>query len=110
MSRPAIFISYSHRDEHWKERLVRHLKVLELEDELTVWHDREIAAGDDWLAAIREALAGARVAVLLITADFLTSDFIRREEVPALLERRESEGVRVIPLLVIPGSSDAAGG
>ncbi|MCP4547148.1 MAG: TIR domain-containing protein [bacterium] len=102
MSRPTIFISYSHEDEYWKDRLVRHLSVLDLEDQLTVWDDRKIGAGDDWFAAIEGALAGARVAVLLITADFLTSDFIRRTEMPTLLERRDSEGVRVIPLLVMP--------
>jgi hypothetical protein len=44
---PAVFVSYSHRDEEWKDLLVRHLKVLELEELLTVWDDRRIAAGGD---------------------------------------------------------------
>lgn len=98
--RPTVFISYSHRDGKWKDRLVTHLKVLEIEDELIVWDDRKIGAGDDWYRAIMDALADAQAAVLLITADFLTSTFIRREEVPTLLQRRGSEGVRIIPLLV----------
>ena len=102
MSSPRIFISYSHQDEAWKDRLVGHLRVLELEGELSVWDDRKIAAGDDWLPAIREALASADAAVLLVSADFLTSEFIRGEEVPALLRRRDEDGLRVIPLIVRP--------
>ena len=102
MSRPSVFISYCHADETWKDRLVRHLKVLDLEDQLTIWDDRRIAAGDEWRPQIEAALDNADLAVLLITADFLISDFIRRTEVPTLLRRRTSEGVRVIPLLVKP--------
>jgi hypothetical protein len=99
---PAIFISYSHADEKWKERLVKHLKVLELEGELEVWDDRRIDAGDDWLPEITREMERAKVAVLLISADFLISKFIRSTEVPSLLARRQSGGLRVIPLIVHP--------
>ena len=99
---PAIFISYSHVDEKWKERLVKQLKVLELEGALEVWDDRRIAAGDDWLPAITQEMERAKVAVLLISADFLTSKFIRSTEVPAVLARRQTGGLRVIPLIVHP--------
>lgn len=50
MSRPSIFISYSHADETWKQRLVKQLTVLELEDVLEVWDDRKIDAHGDWNA------------------------------------------------------------
>lgn len=99
---PRIFISYSHQDEAWKDRLVRQLGVLELEGELSLWHDRKSAAGDDWLAEIKKAIASADAAVLLISADFLTSEFIHDEELPALLKRRDEDGLRVIPLIVRP--------
>jgi hypothetical protein len=99
---PAIFISYSHADEKWKDRLVKHLKVLELEGELEVWDDRRIDAGDDWLPEITREMERAKVAVLLISVDFLTSKFIRSTEVPSLLARRQSGGLRVIPLIVHP--------
>ncbi len=102
MSEPSVFISYSHRDEGWKDRLVRHLEVIRLEGEIGLWEDRQIDAGDEWLPEIEAALAGCDVAVLVVTADFLTSDFIRRQEVPALLARRAAGGVRVIPLIAEP--------
>jgi len=97
--RPAVFVSYSHQDEGWKDRLVQHLRVLELEDVLEVWDDRRIVAGDVWQAEIEAALARAGLALLLISVDFLTSQFIRGVEVPRLLAR---EGVRVIPVFVRP--------
>ncbi|MCP4662157.1 MAG: toll/interleukin-1 receptor domain-containing protein, partial [bacterium] len=82
MSRPSVFISYCHADETWKDRLVRHPEVPDLADQLTLWDDRRIAAGDEWRPQIEAALDNADLAVLLITADFLISDFIRRTEVP----------------------------
>ncbi len=101
MSTP-IFISYSHKDEEWKDRVVTHLRVLQMQDMIDVWDDRRIGAGDDWRAEIETALDAASIAVLLITANFLTSIFILDEEVPKLLERRAKQGVRVIPLIVKP--------
>jgi len=99
---PKIFVSYSHQDEGWKERVVGHLQILELEDVLEVWEDRRIAAGDDWRTEIEAALDGAAVALLLISRPFLTSRFVRGTEIPRLLERRKAEGVRVIPIFVHP--------
>ncbi len=102
MSGPRVFISYSHQDETWKNRLVRQLRVLELEGDLEVWDDRKIAAGDGWRAEIETAMEDAQAAVLLISADFLTSDFIRGTEVPSLLQRRAQDGLRIIPLIIHP--------
>ncbi|HYU34122.1 MAG TPA: toll/interleukin-1 receptor domain-containing protein, partial [Thermoanaerobaculia bacterium] len=101
-ARPSVFVSYNHQDEAWKNRLVKQLRVLELEGDLEVWDDRRIDAGDDWLPEIEAAMAQAGAAVLLISPDFLTSKFIRGKEVPELLLRRESEGLRVIPVIVHP--------
>ena len=95
-----IFISYSHSDEDWKNRLQKKLKILELEGNFTVWDDRQIELGDNWLPTIEHELNLADVAIMLISDDFLTSDFIRTKEIPTLLERREREGVRVVPLIV----------
>lgn len=99
---PSVFISYSHVDEAWKDRVVKQLKVLEMEGVLDVWDDRRISAGDDWLPDIEAAMERARVALLLISADFLISKFIRSQEVPRLLERRTSAGLRVIPVILRP--------
>ncbi len=100
--RPTVFISYSHVDETWKNRVVKHLRVLEPAGVLEVWEDREIAAGEDWFAKIEAAMGRASVAVLLISADSLNSRFILETEVPYLLRRRESDGIRIIPLIVQP--------
>lgn len=99
-SPPRVFISYSHKDETWKDRLVTQLKVLEYEGHFATWDDRGISAGDEWRSEIEEQLDQAAVAVLLISADFLTSDFIRGQEVPRLLQRRQSEGIRIVPVIV----------
>ena len=73
---PTIFISYSHVDEEWKDRLIRQLNVLASEEHFKVWDDRRIAAGDDWYPEIEAAVNTASVAILLISEDFLTSSFI----------------------------------
>lgn len=102
MSLPLVFISYSHKDETWKERLVTQLQVLQMEGAMSVWNDRRIQAGQDWFPEITQTIEQATVAILLISADFLSSEFIRREEIPRLLKRRSNEGLRVIPLIVRP--------
>lgn len=98
MALPTIFLSYSHRDELPKERLVIHLGVLR--GYVKVWDDRRLKAGDNWLTDITKAIASARVAVLLISADYLNSDFTLEQEVPKLLLRRANEGMRIIPVLL----------
>ncbi|HUW14645.1 MAG TPA: caspase family protein [Anaerolineae bacterium] len=102
MTQSTVFISFSHKDEPWKDRLVTHLGVLQRQGLLDLWDDRRIGAGDDWRREIRQAMDRARVAVLLVSADFLTSDFILGEEVPRLLQRRDEEGLRVFPVIVRP--------
>jgi hypothetical protein len=97
----TVFISYSHADEAWKDRLVKHLGVLAAEGMLEIWDDRRIGPGEDWGQAIEAAMDHARVAVLLISADFLTSKFILSTEVPRFLARRRA-GLRVIPVIVRP--------
>ena len=69
---------------------------------LDLWDDRRIGTGEDWRAEIAEAMGRANVAILLISADFLTSQFILGEEVPRLLQRRDAEGLRVFPVIVRP--------
>lgn len=101
-SPPSVFISYSHADETWKDKLRVQLDVLAGVSLLEVWDDRRIEAGDDWFPEIERALNAARVAVLLISAKFLTSNFIRKVEVPRLLLRRENEGLRIVPVLIHP--------
>ena len=102
MNKPTVFISYSHLDEEWRDRLVRHLAVSQKQGQLELWHDRLIGAGADWERQIQAAMNAASVAILLVSANSLTSDFILREEVSRLLERRASEGLRIFPIVIKP--------
>jgi len=99
MSKPRVFISYSHKDEQWKNQLASQLNVLAGEGILDTWDDRRIEAGGQWYAEIEKAINQASAAVLIISADFLNSPFIRKEEIPRLLKRREEEGIKIFPLI-----------
>jgi hypothetical protein len=68
-TRTKVFISYSHADKEWLDRLKRHLKPL-VRDGLDCWDDTRIQPGADWQQEIRHALDAAQVAVLVISADF----------------------------------------
>lgn len=98
--KPSIFISYSHADEPWKERLVKHLLPLEREGVAQVWQDRTLRAGDAWYEKIAAGMDDSSLAVLLLSADFLASDFICREELPRLLALAAERGIRIVPVLV----------
>ncbi len=102
MTAPTVFISYSHADEAWKDRLVTHLGVLQREGLLDMWDDRRIEVGTDWRPQIEQAINAASVAVLMVSANFLTSNFILSEEVPRFLQRRQQEGLRIFPVIVSP--------
>jgi TIR domain len=96
---PTVFISYSHEDEAWKDRLLKHLAVLKQQGEVEVWDDRKIRGGDEWPAEIWKAMDAAQVAVLLVSANSLASEFILEKEVPYLLERRKRDGIFIFPVL-----------
>lgn len=97
-----VFLSYSHKDREFLDRLMVHLRPLERQGLIDLWVDTRLKAGDKWKRAIEEALSQARVAVLLITADFLASDFIVDNELPPLLANAEAKGTRVIPVILKP--------
>jgi hypothetical protein len=99
MTRPSIFISYSHEDEVEKNELLSHLGVLESAGLIQLWSDDQIGAGVEWEQEISRAIAEAKVAILLITANYLTTDFILGQEVPALLKRHQQEGLVIFPII-----------
>lgn len=99
MGGASVFISYSHADEKEKNALLLHLGVLRGAGLIDLWSDDRISAGADWEDEINKAMANARIAILLISANFLTSDFITKNEVPELLKLRESKGLITFPVI-----------
>jgi len=109
MGKRKIFISYSHKDEKWKNRLVEHLDVFRMQGVWEVWHDRRIKAGDEWNPKIENAINSADAAILLISHHFLASKFILEKEVPLLLERKHEGKIEIFPLIVKACPWDAFG-
>jgi hypothetical protein len=99
-TRTKVFISYSHKDKKWLERLQQHLKPLERDGLLDRWDDTHIKPGQIWHDEIQRALETARVAVLLVSADFLASDFIAKDELPPLLAAAKDQGTFILPVIV----------
>ncbi|MCP4594940.1 MAG: toll/interleukin-1 receptor domain-containing protein [Neptuniibacter sp.] len=100
--RKKVFISYSHQDKKYLERLLVHLKPLEKKELIDAWVDTQLMAGDRWKKEIEKALTSAKAAVLLVSADFLASDFIVDNELPPLLQKANSEGATIIPVILKP--------
>ncbi len=101
MEKPTVFISYSHKDEQWKDLLRPHLKMLG-DDRIAIWDDRKIDPGCEWFVEIQKVMKRATVSVCLISADYLASDFCFKEEIPFLLERRQRDQMTIIPILLRP--------
>lgn len=97
-----LFISYSHKDKEYLDRLMVHLTPLKRKGLIDPWVDTRLKAGDKWKVEIEEALDQAKVAILLISADFLASDFIVDNELPPILSKASSEGTRIIPIILKP--------
>lgn len=95
-----LFVSYSHRDEKWLRRLQVHLAPLLRQRPLDVWEDTRLEAGDEWRVEIQRAIQGAAVAVLLVSPDFLASDFIDKDELPPILARADAGKLRIMWLAV----------
>jgi len=100
--RKDVFISYSHQDKSWLERLCVHLRPLEKKHKVVIWSDTRIKPGVRWQDEVMAALASTKVAVLLVSADFLSSEFITNDELPALLQAAKEGGTTILPLIVSP--------
>lgn len=97
-----VLFSYSHRDEKLRNELEKHLSIMKRQGLISTWHDRKIGAGDEWRGAIDEHLNSAHIILLLISADFLASDYCYDIEMAQAIERHKSGEARVIPIILRP--------
>lgn len=99
-SRVKIFISYSHLDEQFMLSLNKHLSTLKRQNEIETWDDRCIKPGDDWKGQIDNAVNTAHIFLLLISSDFLGSDYCNDIELKRALERHEQGECTIIPIIL----------
>ena len=97
-----VFLSYSHKDEDFKDELVMMLAGLQRHGIIDAWQDRRIEEGDEWYQEIQDAINNCDLAILLVSANFIASRFIQDEELPKLLKRRVKDGLQVVPIIVKP--------
>jgi len=102
MGRNKLFISYSHDDTRWLEALTPQLAVLEREGLVSLCDDTKLKVGEDWHQQLNDMMLEARLGLLLISAPFLISEFVREKEIPRLFEQHEQGGMQIYPLLVEP--------
>ena len=93
--RKTVFVSYAHKDRRWADELVTFLAPWIRDKRVDLWDDSRIQLGENWQTEIQKAIEGATVAVLLVTKDFLASDFIADYELPVLLDRARKKQVRL---------------
>jgi TIR domain len=95
-----LFFSYSHRDEDMRDELEKHLSVLRRKGVISGWHDRRILAGEEWRGQIDSHLSAARVILLLVSANFLASDYCWDVEMTTAMQKHETGEAVVIPVIL----------
>ena len=101
-SAPLLFISYAHEDKSLLDELHKRLVPLKRSGQIRTWQDGEIAPGSEWAGAIRDNLERAAVVLLLVSPDFIASDYCWGVEMTHAMEQHEADDVRVIPVILRP--------
>jgi CheY-like chemotaxis protein len=96
----SLFYSYAHKDEDLRVELCGHLKILERRRLLSQWHDRQIQAGEDWDRRICDELQMADLVLLLVSTDFINSDYIYGKELTVAMQRHAAGMATVVPVLI----------
>jgi hypothetical protein len=98
----TLFFSYSHVDENLRDQLEIHLSSLRRQGLIDSWHDRRIMAGDDFGQAIDQHIDTADVILLLVSPDFIASDYCYDREMKRAFERHERGDATIIPVILRP--------
>jgi internalin A len=96
----AVFISYAHKDESFKKALEPHLTILQRQNVIRVWNDRDILPGEKFGKEINQSLEKADIILLLVSANFVASDYCYEKEMKRALERHEKKEAVVIPIII----------
>jgi len=96
----SIFISYAHADEELKKELDRHLMALKRSGKIETWNDRELIAGQEWDEVIKEELNKSDVILLLVSVDFIASQYIWDKELATAMKRHEDGTAHVVPIIL----------
>lgn len=95
-----LFYSYSHKDEIFREELETHLKLFQRQGLIESWHDRRIEAGEKWEGEIDGNLKRADIIVILVSSDFIASDYCYESELKLVLERHNKGEASLIPVII----------
>ena len=98
----SVFISYAHQDRALREELETHLSNLRRQNVIASWYDGDISPGTDWKAQIIAHLNTDQIILLLISADFMASDFCYSIEMTQAIDRHDANQARVIPIILRP--------
>jgi hypothetical protein len=101
-TRTDVFIGYSQADKKFLEELRRHLRPYVRAELINVWDEAMMQVGAETREEAKRAIQRAKVAILLISADFLASDVIMGEELPLLLVAQRRESLRILPVILAP--------
>lgn len=105
MSNPIkVFISYSHKDEEYKDELNKHLKPYETQKIIEIWDDRDILPSQDWHKEINERLKAAHVILYLVSSDFMASDYINNVELSKAMDRHAKGEQALVPIIIRPSN------
>jgi hypothetical protein len=95
-----VFFSYAAEDDAYRIQLEKHLRMLQRDGLIETWHDRKILPGTAWGSAIDAQLEAADIVLLLVSADFLNSDYCVDIEMTRALERHDAQQAQVVPVIV----------
>lgn len=104
--RLKVFLSYSHKDSEWAERLMAHLNTAESQGLVQYWSDKLLCPGDEWQKKVKEEIEKSKVFVILLSPEYLASQFSSDVEFP-LIKEASDDGALIIPVLIKPVSLSA---